>query len=86
LGEYAAGDRSTFGGTTCNPYDAQRWAIENANGVVFSPPTRSDEDLYVLVRIRPPEPSTMADPKTDIVQGTLPRTRKPRQIAHASEK
>jgi amidase len=33
LGEYASGDRSTFGGTTCNPYDTSRSAGRSSGGV-----------------------------------------------------
>ena len=32
MGEYAAGDRSTFGGTTCNPYDTTRSAGVSSGG------------------------------------------------------
>ncbi len=32
LGEYASGDRSTFGGTTCNPYDTSRSAGRSSGG------------------------------------------------------
>ena len=32
MGEYAAGDRSTFGGTTCNPYDTTRSAGRSSGG------------------------------------------------------
>jgi amidase len=32
MGEYAAGDRSTFGGTTCNPYDTSRSAGRSSGG------------------------------------------------------
>ena len=33
MGEYASGDRSTFGGTTCNPYDTSRSAGRSSGGV-----------------------------------------------------
>ena len=33
LGEYASGDRSTYGGTTCNPYDTSRSAGRSSGGV-----------------------------------------------------
>jgi amidase len=32
MGEYASGDRSTFGGTTCNPYDTSRSAGRKRGG------------------------------------------------------
>ena len=32
MGEYASGDRSTFGGTTCNPYDTSRSAGRSSGG------------------------------------------------------
>ena len=32
MGEYAAGDRSTYGGTTCNPYDTSRSAGRSSGG------------------------------------------------------
>jgi amidase len=32
MGEYAAGDRSTFGGTTCNPYDTSRSSGRSSGG------------------------------------------------------
>jgi Asp-tRNA(Asn)/Glu-tRNA(Gln) amidotransferase A subunit family amidase len=32
LGEYASGDRSTYGGTTCNPYDTSRSAGRSSGG------------------------------------------------------
>ena len=32
LGEYASGDRSTYGGTTCNPYDTTRSAGRSSGG------------------------------------------------------
>ncbi|MBI2987680.1 MAG: amidase [Deltaproteobacteria bacterium] len=32
MGEYASGDRSTFGGTTCNPYDTTRSAGRSSGG------------------------------------------------------
>ena len=32
MGEYAAGDRSTSGGTTCNPYDTTRSAGRSSGG------------------------------------------------------
>jgi len=32
MGEYAAGDRSSFGGTTCNPYDTSRSAGRSSGG------------------------------------------------------
>src|SRR3989440_10007336 len=34
MGEYASGDRSTFGGTTCNPYDTSRSAGRSSGGSV----------------------------------------------------
>jgi len=33
MGEYASGDRSTFGGVTCNPYDTSRSAGRSSGGV-----------------------------------------------------
>ncbi len=33
MGEYASGDRSTFGGATCNPYDTSRSAGRSSGGV-----------------------------------------------------
>ena len=33
MGEYASGDRSTFGGTTCNPYDTSRSAGRSSGGL-----------------------------------------------------
>jgi Asp-tRNA(Asn)/Glu-tRNA(Gln) amidotransferase A subunit family amidase len=33
MGEYASGDRSTYGGTTCNPYDTSRSAGRSSGGV-----------------------------------------------------
>jgi Asp-tRNA(Asn)/Glu-tRNA(Gln) amidotransferase A subunit family amidase len=33
MGEYASGDRSTFGGITCNPYDTSRSAGRSSGGV-----------------------------------------------------
>jgi Asp-tRNA(Asn)/Glu-tRNA(Gln) amidotransferase A subunit family amidase len=33
MGEYASGDRSTFGGTSCNPYDTSRSAGRSSGGV-----------------------------------------------------
>jgi Asp-tRNA(Asn)/Glu-tRNA(Gln) amidotransferase A subunit family amidase len=33
MGEYASGDRSTFAGSTCNPYDTSRSAAARAAGV-----------------------------------------------------
>jgi amidase len=32
MGEYASGDRSTFGGTTCNPYETSRSAGRSSGG------------------------------------------------------
>jgi len=32
MGEYASGDRSSFGGTTCNPYDTSRSAGRSSGG------------------------------------------------------
>jgi Asp-tRNA(Asn)/Glu-tRNA(Gln) amidotransferase A subunit family amidase len=32
MGEYASGDRSTYGGTTCNPYDTSRSAGRSSGG------------------------------------------------------
>lgn len=32
MGEYATGDRSTYGGTTCNPYDTSRSAGRSSGG------------------------------------------------------
>jgi amidase len=32
MGEYAAGDRSTYGGTTCNPYDTSRSSGRSSGG------------------------------------------------------
>ncbi len=32
IGEYASGDRSTYGGTTCNPYDTSRSAGRSSGG------------------------------------------------------
>jgi amidase len=32
MGEYASGDRSSFGGTICNPYDTQRSAGRSSSG------------------------------------------------------
>ena len=32
MGEYASGDRSTFGGTTCNPYDTSRSSGRSSGG------------------------------------------------------
>jgi Asp-tRNA(Asn)/Glu-tRNA(Gln) amidotransferase A subunit family amidase len=32
MGEYASGDRSSFGGTMCNPYDTQRSAGRSSSG------------------------------------------------------
>lgn len=32
MGEYASGDRSTFGGTSCNPYDTSRSAGRSSGG------------------------------------------------------
>src|SRR5205814_3925178 len=32
MGEYASGDRSTYGGTTCNPYDTTRSAGRSSGG------------------------------------------------------
>ena len=33
MGEYASGDRNTFGGTACNPYDTSRSAGRSSGGV-----------------------------------------------------
>ena len=32
MGEYASGDRSTYGGTTCNPYDTSRGSGRSSGG------------------------------------------------------
>ena len=41
MGEYASGDRSTFGGATCNPYDTSRSAGCSSGGSAISSPARS---------------------------------------------
>src|SRR5260221_2702888 len=62
MGEYASGDRSTYGGTTCNPYDTSRSAGRSSGGAGAAPaahpitPSLRPEDPPSAPQSPPPRP------------------------------